>query len=165
MIFNPLNIFKRAISTTPVVGDWVTMVRDSDKKLIRATWTTIKTILDPFYQPLPDSRLHTSVSLAVNTARKPSTTKDVLVVLTPRLTAGIGATSRVNFQVDDSGGGTYITIAFAENTNTLTVTLGLLGGSSTQVQPITVKVPKGSNYKYTTTGTVTIESIYELTEW
>lgn len=116
-------------------------------------------------QPLPGSRLYTSVSLAVNTARKPSVTKDVIVILTPRLTAGIGGTSRVNFQVDDSGGGTYTTISFAENTNALTITLGLLGGTSSQVQPITVKVPKGSNYRYTTSGTVVIESIYELTEW
>lgn len=110
------------------------------------------------------SRLYASVSLANNTARTPSANQDTLVVLSPQLSSNIGQTSSIIFQVDNSGGGTFTTVATSTNTNALTVTLGLLGGGSVQVQPITVIVPKGSQYRYVTSGSgaTTILQHYEL---
>lgn len=157
------------LDTSPLDADEVMGLDSSNSfSLIRTTWTSIKAFLktyfDAFYQPLSVARSYTTVSLANNTARTPSSTRDVLIILTPSLQAGIGQTAQIIVQVDDSGGGTFTTIATSANTNALTITLGLLGGSSTQAQPITFKVPKTSQYRYVTsgTGTVTILQHFQL---
>lgn len=109
-------------------------------------------------------RSYASVSLANNTNRTPSATKDMMIILTPSLQAGIGQTAQVIVQVDNNGGGTFMTIATATNTNALTITLGLLGGASTQLQPITFIVPKTCQYRYVTSGagTSVISSHFEM---
>lgn len=110
---------------------------------------------DPRFGSSNSARVYTTVTLANNTARMPSSTQDVMIVLTANLIAQIGQTATVTIQVDDSGGGNYTTIATLTNTNSLTITLGLLTGANTQAQPVTFIVPKGSNYRYVTSGTGT----------
>jgi len=106
-------------------------------------------------------RLHSSVSLAVNTARTPSATRDVEVIITFNLAGGSGATAQGNVQVDNSGGGTFTTIAVTSSTFA-----ALLGLGSTQRQTVTFTVPQGSQYRWTTSDSggaaTTVVSIYEL---
>jgi hypothetical protein len=110
------------------------------------------------------ARTHAAITLAGNTARKPSLSNDVQVVITFNLVAADGQTATGTVSVDNSGGGTYQAIAVATNTFSVSGVLGV-GGTETIKQSVTFIVPAGSNYKWVAsgTGTTTVTSIFELT--
>lgn len=108
------------------------------------------------------TRNYSLVSLSVSTARTPNSTRDTFVVITFSLASGSGQVSQGNVQVDNSGGGTFTTIAIARQSASV-----LLGLNLTQQQSITFTCPQSSQYRWTTSdsggGATTVISIYELT--
>jgi hypothetical protein len=106
-------------------------------------------------------RTCTSQSLAINTNRKPSLTRDVFVVVNFNLTGGNNQLAKANVLLDNNGGLVFQTIG---ETSSVSSALPIL--SITQQQSISFVCPMGSNYKWTNTGTSggtpSITSIFEL---
>lgn len=102
------------------------------------------------------ARSHSSVTLAVNTARAPSSTNDVEVIITFQQIVTTLNTGESQVQVDNSGGGSFVPIGTFGHWNNTAVTMRYYG-------TITFTCPVGSQYKWTSPdGSTTVTSIYEL---
>lgn len=116
-------------------------------------------------KPKDEARSHTSQALAINTARTPSATNDVEVIITFSLDTDDWDVSTAIVQVDNSWGGTFVTIATEENDFSVSGVLWVTGSSNLK-KSCTFTCPVGSQYKWNNTGTsggtVTVVSIYEL---